>query len=87
VDKTSIAFATRNIPGALYNALGAFAERGVNMTKLESRPRKDRPWEYVFFVDLDGHVDEEAVSGALTDLVRRASFVKVLGTYFRAKLP
>jgi prephenate dehydratase len=86
-DKTSIAFAARNIPGALYNSLGAFAERGVNMTKLESRPRKDRPWEYVFFVDLDGHVDDKPIADALTDLVRRASFVKVLGTYYRAKLP
>ncbi len=86
-DKTSIAFAARNIPGALYNALGAFASRGVNMTKLESRPRKDRPWEYVFFVDLDGHVDDRAVADALTDLVRKASFVKVLGTYYRARPP
>jgi prephenate dehydratase len=84
-DKTSIAFAARNIPGALYNALGAFASRDVNMTKLESRPRKDRPWEYVFFVDLDGHVDDKAVADSLTDLVRKASFVKVLGTYYRAK--
>jgi prephenate dehydratase len=86
-DKTSVAFACRNVPGALYNALGTFASKGVNITKLESRPRKGRPWEYVFFADLDGHVDDPPVAEALTDLVRTASFVKVLGTYRRAKLP
>ncbi|WP_201798868.1 prephenate dehydratase [Methanomassiliicoccus luminyensis] len=86
-DKTSVVFAVRNMPGTLYRALGAFDERGVNMTKLESRPRKDRQWEYVFYVDLDGHVDDKPVADALTDLVRRASFVKVLGTYRRAQVP
>jgi len=86
-NKTSIIFATRNLPGALHNCLGAFAERGVNMTKLESRPRRDRFWEYVFFVDIDGHVNQERISAALSDLVRRAAFVKVLGTYQAADLP
>lgn len=83
-DKTSLAFATRNVPGALYEAMGAFAGRGINMTKVESRPRKGRAWEYVFFVDIDGHVNDPKVADALTDLVRRAVFVKVLGSYPRA---
>ncbi len=86
-DKTTLVFATRNTPGALYNCLGALVQNEVNMTKLESRPRKERPWEYVFYVDIDGHVNDERVSRALTELVRRASFVKVLGSYKRAKAP
>ena len=84
-DKTSLAFATRNVPGTLYEAMGCFASRGINMTKVESRPRKGRAWEYVFFVDIDGHVNDPKVAEALTDLVRRATFVKVLGSYPRAR--
>jgi len=84
-DKTSLAFATRNVPGTLYEAMGCFARREINMTKVESRPRKGRAWEYVFFVDIDGHVNDPKVADALTDLVRRAVFVKVLGSYPRAK--
>ncbi len=84
-DKTSLAFATRNVPGALYEAMGAFAGRGINMTKVESRPRQGRAWEYVFFVDIDGHVNDPRVAEALTDVVRRAVFVKVLGSYPRAR--
>jgi len=86
-DKTSLIFAIKDMPGALHHCLGAFAERKVNMTKLESRPRRDRFWEYVFFVDIDGHVDDPEVSAALADLVRRAAFVKVLGSYKRAEIP
>ena len=86
-DKTSLAFTTKNIPGALYQCIGAFAERGVNLTKLESRPRKGRTWEYVFYVDIDGHVNDPKVSEALVDLVRKSSFVKVFGSYKKAKAP
>ncbi len=86
-DKTSLVFSTKNIAGALHNCLGAFAERGVNMTKLESRPRRERSWEYVFYVDIDGHVEDEKISEALADLVRRAGFVKVLGSYKKGKIP
>ncbi|MDD1768666.1 MAG: prephenate dehydratase [Methanomassiliicoccales archaeon] len=86
-DKTSLVFATKNVAGALYACLGVFTEHSVNLTKLESRPRRDRAWEYVFYVDIDGHLDDPDVSGAITDLVRRASFVKILGSYKRAELP
>lgn len=86
-DKSSLAFSTKNIPGALYQCIGVFAERGVNLNKLESRPRKGRTWEYVFYVDIDGHVNDPKVSEALTDLVRRATFVKVFGSYKKAKAP
>ena len=86
-DKTALAFTTKHVPGALYKCLGAFAEHGVNITKLESRPRRDRPWEYVFYVDIDGSVNDMNVSKALIDLVRKASFVKVFGSFPKAKLP
>ncbi len=79
--KTSVVFAVRHRPGGLYQAIGAFAEAGVNLTKIESRPRKDRPWSYVFYLDFEGHVEEEAPSRALLALLRRAAFVKVLGSY------
>jgi len=79
--KTSVVFAVRHRPGGLYEAIGAFAEAGVNLTKIESRPRKDRPWSYVFYLDFEGHVEDEAPSRALLALLRRAAFVKVLGSY------
>lgn len=86
-DKTSLIFATKDLPGALHDCLAPFAERGVNMTKLESRPRRDRFWEYVFFVDIEGHVDDPEISSALSELVRKAAFVKILGSYKKANLP
>ncbi len=86
-DKTSLIFATKDLPGALHDCLSPFAERGVNMTKLESRPRRDRFWEYVFFVDIEGHVNDPEISNALSELVRKAAFVKILGSYKKAELP
>ena len=86
-DKTALAFALKNVPGALYDILGIFAARGVNLNKLESRPRRGRTWEYVFYVDIEGHVNDPKVADALTDLVRKASFVKVFGSFPRAKPP
>jgi prephenate dehydratase len=79
--KTSLVFATRHRPGDLYEALGEFATRGVNLTKLESRPRRTKPWQYVFYVDFEGHQEDEAPSAALLGLLRKAAFVKVLGSY------
>jgi prephenate dehydratase len=86
-DKTSLAFTTKNVPGALHKCIGAFSDHGVNITKLESRPRRERMWEYVFYVDIDGHISEPQVKEALIDLMRKASFVKIFGSYVRAKLP
>lgn len=79
--KTSVVFATRNVPGALHRCLGEFASRSVNMTKLESRPDRGKPWRYVFYVDVDGHLRDEAVARALDALAKRASWFKLLGTY------
>jgi prephenate dehydratase len=84
-NKTSIVFATRNQPGALYECLGEFAQRGINLTKLESRPRRNRPWEPVFFVDFEGHWQDAPCRDAILHLVQKASFVKMLGSYPAAK--
>ncbi|MEP7291329.1 MAG: prephenate dehydratase [Chloroflexota bacterium] len=80
-NKTSIVFATRNRPAALYECLGEFATRGLNLTKIESRPRRNRPWEPIFFLDFEGHWHDESCKEALARLLQRASFVKMLGSY------
>lgn len=86
-DKTSIAFVAKNLPGALHRCLGEFATRGINVTKLESRPRLSRPWNYVFYADLQGNMDEPKVREAVGALVTTAGFVKVLGSYRSARSP
>ena len=80
-NKTSIVFATRNRPAALYECLGEFAKRGLNLTKLESRPRRNRPWEPLFYLDFEGHWHDEDCQAVLTQLLQLASFVKMLGSY------
>ncbi|MBK8032313.1 MAG: prephenate dehydratase [Chloroflexi bacterium] len=80
-NKTSLVFATRNRPAALYECLGEFAQRGINLTKIESRPRRNRPWEPIFFLDIEGHWQDQQVQEALARLLQRASFVKMLGSY------
>src|SRR4030043_198436 len=82
--KTSLVFSFKNIPGALYACLGAFANRGVNLTKLESRPSKEKPWEYIFYVDFEGHIDDRVCPEALTELKQETDFIKILGSYPRA---
>ena len=80
-NKTSIVFATRNRPSALYKCLGEFAKYDINLTKIESRPRRNRPWEPVFFLDFEGHWLDDHCQKALTSLLQQASFVKMLGSY------
>ncbi|MEW6231484.1 MAG: prephenate dehydratase [Chloroflexota bacterium] len=79
--KTSLVFATRHVPGALYACLGEFAARGINLTKLESRPDRQRPWHYVFYLDFEGHRDDAPCRDALSGLLSKTSFLKVLGSY------
>lgn len=79
--KTTLVFAVPNTPGSLYGALSEFATRHVNLTKLESRPRRNRPWQYVFYLDLDGHFQDPPISAAIVSLLSRAAFVKLLGSY------
>ena len=83
-DKTSVIFSTKHVPGALYEALGEFAKRKINLTKIESRPTKRRPWEYNFYLDFEGHRSEKRCAEALEGLRRKAVFVKVLGSYPKA---
>lgn len=85
--KTSLLFATRHVPGALYHCLGEFAAHGINLTKLESRPDRQRPWHYVFYLDLEGHRDEPACRAALEGLRAHVSFLRVLGSYPAATTP
>lgn len=80
-NKTSLVFRTRNVPGALYESLGAFATRGINLTKLESRPARDTPWEYIFYVDFEGHAQDEQCRRALAELEARCVFLRILGSY------
>ncbi|MGC8969686.1 MAG: prephenate dehydratase [Conexivisphaera sp.] len=82
-DLTSLIFSTRHEPGSLYHCLEPFAERRINLTRIESRPIRSRPWEYNFYLDLEGHVADPRVSGAIEALSRRATYVKVLGSYPR----
>ncbi len=79
-NKTSISFALKNVPGVLFKALSVFALRDIDLSKIESRPMRGRPWEYVFFVDLLRGQDE-ATANALRHLEEIAEFVKVLGVY------
>ncbi len=83
-DKTSLLVSGRNRPGSLYRLLAPFARHGINMTRIESRPSRRSRWEYVFFIDIEGHVKEARVKRALAALEREASFVKWLGSYPKA---
>lgn len=86
-NKTSLVFAVKDQPGALYTCIGEFATRGINMTKLESRPRRNKPWQYYFYVDIEGHTAEPHVEAALMQLLRRAAMLKLLGSYPAATPP
>jgi prephenate dehydratase len=81
--KTSLVFSTRNVPGALFRTLSAFALRDLSLTKIESRPLRGRPWEYLFYVDFLGRVDTPNAQNALRHLRELADFLRVLGCYPR----
>jgi len=80
-DETSLVMAAQNKPGAMVALLEPFARHGVSMSRLESRPARTGLWEYLFFVDLEGHQDDPAVAAALADLRHKAPFLKLLGSY------
>jgi chorismate mutase/prephenate dehydratase len=79
--KTSLIFSTIHEQGALARCIAIFAERGLNLTKIESRPKPDTPFEYIFYVDFEGSVDRETTQAALRDLESVTTFLKVLGSY------
>jgi chorismate mutase/prephenate dehydratase len=80
-DKTSLVLSTRNVPGAIHSLLSPLAAHGVSMTRLESRPARTGRWEYVFYVDLEGHQQDANVAQALRELAEKAAFLKNLGSY------
>jgi len=84
-DKTSIVFSLKHKPGALYDCLREFATRKINLTKLESRPTRHQPWEYNFYMDFSGHREEKEVGEALKALEEHVVFVKILGSYPKAR--
>ena len=85
-DKTSIMFSLRDKVGALHDMLQPFAQQGVNLSKIESRPSKKRAWEYVFYLDLQGHVSEPKIKRALAQLQPQVLFLKILGSYPQGKM-
>jgi len=84
-DKTSIVFAVKHKPGALYDSLRELAVRNINLTKLESRPTRQKPWDYNFYLDFEGHREDKAAREALEYLEAASLFVKILGSYPKAK--
>ncbi|MFN3655481.1 MAG: prephenate dehydratase, partial [Candidatus Nitrosotenuis sp.] len=86
-DKTSIIFSVKHEAGTLYNILREFNEYKINLTKIESRPNKSTPWEYNFYVDFDGSQEEPKIAELLKKINKNSLFLKVLGSYKKAKLP
>jgi chorismate mutase/prephenate dehydratase len=80
-DKTSVLFVVSHAPGTLFRVLQIFYEKGINLTKIESRPNKGKPWEYIFFIDFEGHATDPHVAQALHEVKEHVLFVKLLGSY------
>ena len=84
-DKTSLMFNIKDQPGILYRMLEPFSKREINLSKIESRPMKKKAWEYIFFLDIEGHIDDEPITAAVAELKDYCQFLKVLGSYPRAR--
>ncbi|MDR2203755.1 MAG: prephenate dehydratase [Nitrososphaerota archaeon] len=82
-DKTSIIFSAKHAPGTLYNVIGEFATRNINLTRIESRPTKTTAWQYNFYLDFEGYRTEKRCTDALQALEKHTTFIKVLGSYPR----
>ena len=83
--KTSMIFSVKHVPGALFGIVGEFAVRGINLTKIESRPTKETPWEYNFYVDFEGHISQKPVMDALKAMRPKTLYFKILGSYRKAE--
>jgi len=82
-DKTSIIFSLKHAPGTLYHAIGEFASRNINLTRIESRPTKTTAWQYNFYVDFEGHRTEKRCKEVIEALEKYVTFIKILGSYPR----
>jgi prephenate dehydratase len=82
--KTMLMLATAHQPGALYRALGEFASRNINLLKLESRPSREKPWEYIFYLDIEGSPQQQPVAQALAALEDKTAFMQILGAFPRS---
>ncbi len=80
-DKTSIMLSVKDKAGALYDLLRPFASNGINMTKIESRPSRRKAWEYIFFVDVEGHINDDRIRRTVDEIAPRCLFLKILGSY------
>jgi len=80
-DKTSILFSIKDRVGALYEVLGTFSINKINLTKIESRPSRKKIWEYIFFLDIEGHIEDKKIKKAIEDLKEKSLFLKILGSY------
>lgn len=85
-DKTSIIFSISHTPGSLFLILKEFAAKNINLTKIESRPTKDIPWEYYFFVDFEGNPNADGVRASLLNIKNESIFFKILGSYKKAEI-
>ena len=84
-DKTSIVFSVKHKPGSLYEFLKTLALKNINLTKIESRPTRQKPWEYNFYLDFEGHREDKGIKETLAELEKEALFLKVLGSYPKAR--
>ncbi|OPY88240.1 MAG: P-protein [Smithella sp. PtaU1.Bin162] len=84
-DKTSLVYATPHSPGSLHRSLDPFARRGINLIKIESHPVRERLWEYLFFVDIVGHIADKKIKDCLSKLRKKTTFLKILGSYPKAE--
>lgn len=85
-DRTSMIFGLRHTPGSLYSVMQEFDHHNINLTKIESRPTKEKAWEYNFYVDFEGHIEEDNVKMAINNLEKKCTFVKILGSYQRGTI-
>jgi prephenate dehydratase len=83
--KTSIVYSVSHAPGSLFKSLSVFALRDINLTKIESRPQRGKPWEYIFYLDFEGNRTEERCKNALNHLREYATFLRILGSYPKAE--
>ena len=85
-DKTSIIVSSRNKPGALFSLLEPFRTRGVSLTRIDTRPSRTEKWAYVFFIEFEGHVQDDNIAGIVSELEEQSILLKPLGSYPRAVL-